>query len=166
MTANHGTVVVGVDGSPGSRTALEHAIAEATRRQAGLRVVAAVHLPQHWATAYGMPSPPSSSQIIDDVRAAAQRMLDAVVADRPEAAGMPIALVTRAGSPGEILVEEARDADLLVVGHRGRGRLVSTVIGSVGLDCVLHADCPVMIVRTEPVKATEPAAADAVPAQA
>ena len=45
-----------------------------------------------------------------------------------------------------VLVEEAADADLLVVGHRGHGALGSTLLGSVGLRCVLHAPCPVTVV--------------------
>jgi nucleotide-binding universal stress UspA family protein len=46
---NERDVVVGVDGSPGSRAALEYAMAEAARRGALLRVVAAVTLPEFWA---------------------------------------------------------------------------------------------------------------------
>jgi nucleotide-binding universal stress UspA family protein len=40
----------------------------------------------------------------------------------------------------------ARDADLLVVGHRGRGAVASALLGSVGLRCVLHSTCPVTVV--------------------
>jgi nucleotide-binding universal stress UspA family protein len=59
------------------------------------------------------------------------------------------------GNPAQVLVEEAVDADLLVVGHRGLGALASALIGSVGLHCVLHATCPVIVVRpvAEPVSA-------------
>jgi nucleotide-binding universal stress UspA family protein len=39
------------------------------------------------------------------------------------------------------------DADLLVVGHRGRGGIARACLGSVGLQCVLHAACPVVVVR-------------------
>jgi nucleotide-binding universal stress UspA family protein len=164
--SNNNSVVVGVDGSPGSRTALDYAIDEARRRQARLRVVAAVQLPQHWATAYGMPRPPAPSEIAADVKAAAQRMIDTVKAGRPDVAGIPIDLVTRVGTPGDVLVEEARGADLLVVGHRGRGRFVSAVIGSVGMDCILNATCPVTVVRPEHPRGEARAAADAASAQA
>jgi nucleotide-binding universal stress UspA family protein len=44
-------------------------------------------------------------------------------------------------------VDQSRDADLLVVGHRGRGGFGSAVLGSVGLQCVLHATVPVTVVR-------------------
>jgi hypothetical protein len=49
-----------------------------------------------------------------------------------------------------VLVSESRDADLLVVGHRGRGAFHSTMLGSVGLQCVLHASVPVTVVRAAP----------------
>lgn len=54
------------------------------------------------------------------------------------------------GSPGKVLVEQARRADALVLGHRGRGAFASVLLGSVGLHCVLHATCPVTIVRPAP----------------
>jgi nucleotide-binding universal stress UspA family protein len=51
------------------------------------------------------------------------------------------------GHPATELVEQSRKADLLVVGHRGRGAIASTFLGSVGLTCVEHAHCPVTVVR-------------------
>jgi nucleotide-binding universal stress UspA family protein len=56
-----------------------------------------------------------------------------------------------------------RGADLLVLGHRGRGGFASAVLGSVGLHCVLHALCPVTIVRPEREPAEAPRVADADP---
>jgi nucleotide-binding universal stress UspA family protein len=46
-------------------------------------------------------------------------------------------------------------AALLVVGHRGRGAVATRLIGSVGLGVVVHAHCPVLVVR--PVVPTGPA---------
>ena len=43
------------------------------------------------------------------------------------------------GSPAKVLVEESRDAQLLVVGRRGRGGFLAQVIGSVSGACVAHA---------------------------
>ena len=58
---------------------------------------------------------------------------------------------------------DAKDADLLVLGHRGRGAFRSAVLGSVGLHCVLHATCPVTIVRAERAAASEPRVDEAHP---
>jgi nucleotide-binding universal stress UspA family protein len=65
------------------------------------------------------------------------------------------------GAPGRVLVEQARGAELLVLGHRGRGGVASVVLGSVGLYCVLHAPCSVTIVRPTPVPEAVPAPAAA-----
>jgi len=90
-----------------------------------------------------------------------------VAAVRPDAAaGVPVTVHARIGHAGHELTEAAAGADLLIVGHRGRGALASAVLGSVGLHCILHATCPVMIVRpdaeqpTAPVVEQAPATAD------
>jgi nucleotide-binding universal stress UspA family protein len=70
-----------------------------------------------------------------------------VLAARGEQAReVSITVEARAGHPGEVLVDAAKDAELLVVGHRGRGSVRSVLLGSVGLFCVLHAECPITIV--------------------
>ena len=88
----------------------------------------------------------------------AQEAVDAFAADHPAlAAQVEMEIVGVTGHAASELVEQSREADALVLGHRGRGGIASTFLGSVGLSCVLHAHCPVTIVR--PNQATEPAAA-------
>jgi nucleotide-binding universal stress UspA family protein len=60
-----------------------------------------------------------------------------------------IAVDAIVGHPGAVLCSAAEGAELLIVGHRGRGTVASTIIGSVGLHCVLHASCPVVVVRPD-----------------
>jgi nucleotide-binding universal stress UspA family protein len=60
---------------------------------------------------------------------------------------VPVQVRSVLGAPGGVLVDQSRDADMLVVGHRGRGGFRSAVLGSVGLQCVLHASVPVTVVR-------------------
>jgi hypothetical protein len=57
------------------------------------------------------------------------------------------------GSAVPALLDASARADLLVLGHRGRGQLASAMLGSVGLQCAIYASCPVTIVR--PAKARE-----------
>lgn len=52
-----------------------------------------------------------------------------------------------AGLPAPTLIDLSSDADLLVVGSRGHGGFASMALGSVSLQCVLHARCPVTVVR-------------------
>jgi len=166
---NEKTVVVGVDGSLAARAALEFALDEAARRDAPLRVVAAVALPEFWASYYGELVPPPPSDLVGEAQKETQRLMDEVVAARGDAGrGLPISVEARAGRPGEVLVDAAEGAALLVVGHRGRGSVSSVLLGSVGLQCVLHATCPVTVVRPTPqtVRADEPVGVTWAPAPA
>ncbi|GAA2552734.1 universal stress protein [Pseudonocardia hydrocarbonoxydans] len=169
-----GVVVVGVDGSAGSLAALDHALGDAARRRAGLRLVVAVDPPQPWAPTYR----PTLLPVPDDLLDAAVRVgrgwaRDAAARRRLATGSGPVdepgdepAVEVRAvsGPAAAALLDAARDADLLVVGHRGRGAAASVLLGSVGLlgsvalRCLLEACCPVTVVPPVPVPrpVTEP----------
>ncbi len=152
--ASTGTVVVGADGSPAAATAIEYGLRDAARRGVPLRIVAAAQLPQYWAGGYSMPALPAPEEITDDLRGAVREQLDEVLKAHPQLAAVPVTVEAVIGAPGRVLVEAAAGADELVLGHRGRGALGSALLGSVGLQCVLHATCPVTVVR--PAVAAEP----------
>jgi nucleotide-binding universal stress UspA family protein len=78
----------------------------------------------------------------------ARGMVDDLVRERDGAvADVTVEVRALDGAPGRVLVDQSRDAAMLVVGHRGRGGFRSTVLGSVGLQCALHASVPVAVVR-------------------
>ncbi len=147
----HELVVVGVDGSAEAAAAVAFAATEAARRGVRVRVVAVVQKPDFLTVPLGMAPPTVLTTTIDFVSVAkqmAQEAADAFTADHPALAGqVKMEIVGVAGHPAKELVEQSREADLLVLGHRGRGAFASTFLGSVGLNCVLHAHCPVTIVR-------------------
>jgi nucleotide-binding universal stress UspA family protein len=136
-------IVVGVDGSEGAAHALGFAIEEAKLRGVGIRAVGVWNIP---AGAYAGGVFPT----IPDVQAfetSAAARLDATLDEaRDAAAGVEIERVLRQGQPAEVLVELARDADLLVIGSRGLGGFRGLLLGSVGQQCAQHAPCPVVIV--------------------
>jgi nucleotide-binding universal stress UspA family protein len=140
-------VVVGVDGSAESLAALSHAMEQAARRGTGVRVVSAFLPPQYWPNAYGLSAPPTIEKVKADLRMIASRMVELAVAAQEALVSVPVELHEVSGSPAKVLIEQARGADVLVVGHRGRGGFASALLGSVGLHCVLHAQCPVTVVR-------------------
>jgi nucleotide-binding universal stress UspA family protein len=77
-------------------------------------------------------------------------MVDEVRAEQRGGPDVPVEVQGIVGSPAKVLLEQACDADLLVLGHRGLGGFASAMLGSVGLQCVLHAQGPVTIVRDGP----------------
>lgn len=156
-------VVVGLDGSPDAVAALEYAVAEARLRNAGLRVVVAYSFPEYSALGRPFPVLITREQMETDIVTAVRPMIDdALAADRGTP---PVEIVILPGSASAVLTECAEGAEMLVLGHRGRGAVASTVLGSVGLRCVLRARCPVTIVRAayrrEEVRASTPAAVPA-----
>jgi nucleotide-binding universal stress UspA family protein len=138
-------VLVGVDGSAPARTALEFAVGETRMRGATLVAVMAVHVPDYgWIDPYGARSHPEE----DTLRQARQR-LDQILA-AAGTTGLEVDAVVTAVSAPQALVDRSADSDLLVVGSRGHGGFRGLVLGSVSMQCVLHAQCPVTVVRPEP----------------
>jgi len=144
-----GTIVVGVDGSPGSLEALRFAAAEARLRGARLRVVhawtvpLAVALPEPAVLAQPLIPEPEFEQVRAALLVEGEKLLDEALAglDAPE-----VERVLAEGTPAHALVQAAEGADLLVVGSRGRGGFRGLLLGSVSQQCAHHAPCPVAIV--------------------
>ena len=153
-------VLVGVDGSPESGAALKYAVAEANRRGARLRVLS-TYFPEYAVHGRTQPLTASEPAIEVDVEAQTRRMVEEALAG--DALPPPVEIVVAAGPAAGVLIDKSGEVDVLVLGHRGRGGFASMLLGSVGLQCVLHAHCPVIVVRptrvTESAPIAEPVAA-------
>jgi nucleotide-binding universal stress UspA family protein len=163
-----GRIVVGVDASPNARRALAWAAAEARLRQAVLQVVHAYHSKNLAAPVYfgskhtydasvgaaGVPEPELTASVhrreafAEAVRSQADELLEALLGELGETvSGVEVQqTVVEDRHPAEALVQLSVDADLLVVGSRGRGGFSELLLGSVSHAAVLHAVCPVVVV--------------------
>jgi nucleotide-binding universal stress UspA family protein len=151
-----GRIVVGVDGSEGSRRALLWAADEAARRGSTLDVVHTYELEPTWASyAYDETmSPEVWEKVRADIEAStrqaavhAQALVEHMVRDLD---GVEVESSTiESRHAAQALVERSRDAEMLVVGSRGRGGFRSLLLGSVSQQCAHHAECPVVIIRPE-----------------
>jgi len=142
------TIVVGVDGSAPAQQALEFAADEAQLRSARLRIVSVWEIP---AAVYGGGFTPALDQeALDGFRAHAESVVqDAVDHVKRIHPDTQVEGATAEGQPAEVLLEEAQNADLIVVGNRGRGGFASLLLGSVSQQVVHHAPCPVLVVPHE-----------------
>jgi nucleotide-binding universal stress UspA family protein len=139
-------VVVGIDFSTGSRAALLFALQDAARRRVPVEVVSAYWPPDYWMDFYAV-----GTYQPDEHRAAALDRLRGFVAEvLPDGPQPPPEVDLRAamGSASDVLVRDSFGADLLVVGSRGHGGFASMLLGSVSMQCALHATCPVTVVHS------------------
>ena len=156
-------IVVGIDGSEGSRAALAAAIDEAARTGAEVEAVATYAQADYW-TDLSSVVPPSHEQIVGDLQERTRALVAEVLADAREgASAVPVRAEVFQGPAAEVLVHRAASADLLVVGSRGRGEFRGLLLGSVALHCAMHAACPVLVVHPQRSRSAtrEPAAAPA-----
>jgi nucleotide-binding universal stress UspA family protein len=140
------TIVVGVDGSEGGAAALEFAAADAVRRNARLRIVAAWEMP---IAGYDPDFPRSLDvQMLDAFRVRAGQLADDALATAKELQpSLDVEALATQGPPADVLLEQAADADLIVVGRRGLGGFKSLLLGSVSNKVVHQATCPVVVVN-------------------
>jgi nucleotide-binding universal stress UspA family protein len=136
------TIVVGVDGSPGSQAAVEFGAGEAAAHGATLRLVSAWEVPATVLSSSG-----ATSEIYLSFEDEARRMVaDAAARAKELEPAVSVEEQVVEGYAGNVLIDEAQSADLVVIGRRGRGALAELLLGSVSHQVVDHAKCPVVIV--------------------
>ena len=132
-------VIAAVDGSGHSLRALDWALAAASQRSAEVLIV---HVWMWPPNAHSLPQPipeappPGQDPVLDWVR-------DQLA----ERGALPeVRYTTLSGAPAAALPEMGSQAQLLVLGSRGRGGFASLLLGSNGRAAAARADCPVVVV--------------------
>ncbi len=137
-----GRIGVAYNTSDESKAAVAAAADAARALGATLEVIGVVAAEAYSAPA--MMGGPSYIVLRDDVEAAVQEGLDAIVATLPE--GIDVETVLLAGDPADMLVERSEGLDMLVTGSRGYGPLRAVLLGGVSGRLVREAHCPVIVV--------------------
>src|SRR5665811_896424 len=138
------TIVVGVDGSAHGEAALGFAAQEAALRGARLLIVCAWEIPMMIEPVGVVYAADSFEGLPDAAESTVQAALARVAELQPLVACEGKAIQ---GQPAAILLKEAQDAEMIVVGSRGHGGVASLLLGSVSQQVVHHAPCPVVVVR-------------------
>ncbi len=138
------TVIVGVDGSGGAQKALVQAANEAALRGARLRIICAWNISP---AAFDGGFVGIDQTTLDSFRQNAETIVEEALAQIKGAhPTLPCEGKAIEGQAVQVLLEEAHDASLIVVGSRGHGGFASLLLGSVSQQVVHHAPCPVLVV--------------------
>ncbi|MEV4729670.1 universal stress protein [Saccharopolyspora sp. NPDC049426] len=140
-TPDSGPVVVGSDDSQCGQDAVDYALAAATRVGADLLVLRAWH--EEGLLALPL-TPPDRERVQHEVERSLTAQTKPLREEHPE---VRIQEVVHRGHPVAGLVDAARDARLVVVGHRGGGGFEGLFLGSVASGILHHAPCPVVVVH-------------------
>jgi nucleotide-binding universal stress UspA family protein len=145
-------IVVGVSDSTTGAAALDWTLQQAVLRRAPLTAVRAWDIPSYGSYySVGAALRSTSPEFELTEHKVAQDALDAARARVPAAQGVAATAVATRGRPAQVLVSDAADADLLVVGTRGVGALSRLVhLGSVTSAVLHHATGPVAVVPDHP----------------
>jgi nucleotide-binding universal stress UspA family protein len=140
-----GPVIIGADNSGRADHTIGAAFEEAARRGATLIAIRVYELP----AAYGLMAMGTAPFNPDEIRRAeADALADSVRPWREKYPTVEVETSVARGSAGRVLVNMSSTAGLVVVGSHGHGAIAGTLLGSVSLQVLNHADCPVLIVRS------------------
>ena len=148
ITTSTHQAVVGYDGSANSTAALAWAMNHVSRLGGGtIKVVMSWNYAPTAVSGYGIGGslPPAESM----QEATVQALSEALAGVTPPA-GVVLEQVAAEGSAASVLLEEAKGAEIIVVGKRGHGGFLGLLMGSIANQVANHASCPVVIVPSEP----------------
>jgi len=138
------SLLVGVDGSPGSRLALAWAANQASLVGADLVALNVWEPPL--LPPVGLGSVPGGRPP-DLAEEAATNLVKVIKEELGEDPPVRVQPRVKTGHAAQVLIDESADAELLVVGTRGRGGFAGLALGSVSQHAAAYAKCPVAVIR-------------------
>ncbi|WP_298344274.1 universal stress protein [Ferrimicrobium sp.] len=136
----NGVVLVGYDGSEYAQEALDYAAQEAKLRGASVAIAIAWEIGGY---DFGV-----TAGALKTLSHAAEAILETGAAFmRDKYPDVPFQTHLLEGEPAYALIELAKEADMVVVGARGRGGFSALLLGSVSDQLIHHAEVPVLVVR-------------------
>jgi nucleotide-binding universal stress UspA family protein len=136
-------IVVGVDDSPLGKAALAYALHEASLRGTRVRAVHAWDaVPVVTVGGPGVIPPVESEPLREAATGRLRAIVESVAGERAD----DVERVVVEGPAGDAILENAGDAELIVVGTRAHGAIAELFLGSVSHHVVKHAHCPVTVV--------------------
>ena len=155
-TTKHYGIIVGIDGSPASDAAVSWAAHDAAIRGLPLTLV---HVENPAAATW------SQAPVLEESAGEQETEGRGLLANASTIARDAIADAAPIQINGELLssaivptlVDQSKDAELIVVGSRGRGALSRGFLGSVSSGLIRHAHCPVALIRDEDPQTPHPA---------
>ncbi|MDV3133727.1 universal stress protein [Mycobacterium sp. 29Ha] len=155
----HHGILVGVDGSPPSKVAVDWAAREASMRGVPLSIIHVIQSPavRMW------PEVPMPREVVARMERDGQEMLSDARRTAEEATAetrqIHIETETIAGGVLPTLIDLSKDAEMIVVGCRGTGPINRRLLGSVSRGLIQHAHAPVAVIHDEVPMTAFPAAA-------
>jgi nucleotide-binding universal stress UspA family protein len=152
-----GPIVIGIDDSDFSSAACRFALEEAVLRRTTVRAVTAYRIP-----ALAVPVEPQLiNELKESERVEAGKLITEIVrrSRTPQTQDVEVEAVAVEGAPSDVILDQARDAQLIVLGSHGKGLVRRLLLGSVGQQVLQDADRPVAIIDFD--KPSESAGADA-----
>jgi nucleotide-binding universal stress UspA family protein len=140
-------ILAAVDGSESSILALDYAAYLANQNTAELKIISAaepppiLHHPHYEVTTYIPNYQEDLHKVLEETQ---EKHIKRLIEQYPD---LVIIGEVKDGGPVPIIKETAIDADLIVIGHRGLGGILSWVLGSVAKQLVDSCTVPVLVVK-------------------
>ena len=141
------TVVIGYDGSPDAEAALAWGLTFADRHAASVRIVQAFDPSQHTLRLVGGGGADAAERLYVQAR---HQMKEARDRSKDDHLHLRIRTLLEPALPDDLLIDQSRTAETVVVGSRGQSRMSTLLAGSTALSVAARAHCTVVAVRGKP----------------